>query len=175
VAMPLARISASGCSQVDGPRLVEDVSAGEANKKLVAEYVFEVLDGRFDRAGSYLAAAFVDHHPAGSPHVGGPAYRRLVRLVGCGNFVAVVSRAIVGDRGALVCDLYRLAEGLIVEHWDTCQLLPVGDDAFSPYRGHATAADTDRPMPRTVGPRSRVLAAHVRHRVQLHDGHDQAG
>ena len=46
-------------------------------------------------------------------------YEKLHLLVGQGNFVAILSHAIVnGDADYAFIDIFRLKDGLIVEHWD---------------------------------------------------------
>lgn len=48
------------------------------------------------------------------------------RIISSGNMVVVHSHSKMGkdDRGAAVVDIFRLAHGKIVEHWDVSQKLP---------------------------------------------------
>jgi predicted SnoaL-like aldol condensation-catalyzing enzyme len=139
VSAPLARIPRSGYSQIDGPTFVEDVGITVPNKRLVAAYTAEVVIGRdADRGPRYVAIDCVDHDPNAGPCEPGLAltgphtaadglvrYLRVVRLLGCGNFVATLSDITIDGKPGLVCDLYRLHDACIVEHWNTMQAVPV--------------------------------------------------
>lgn len=48
-------------------------------------------------------------------------------LVAEGNFVMAASEGVFGDKATAHFDLFRLENGLIVEHWDVIMDLPSGD------------------------------------------------
>ncbi|HEY2794919.1 MAG TPA: hypothetical protein VGJ28_21345 [Micromonosporaceae bacterium] len=137
VASPLIGALPSGHSQVDGPRMIEDRGRGAANKAVVAEHLAALISGQHEDATGHLAGSFVDHHAGAAVR---PAYQRVVRVAGCGNFVAALSRSALGDRVAAVFDLYRLAGGRVVEHWDTVQPLPVVRTAAQRLARHGSVA-----------------------------------
>ena len=55
-------------------------------------------------------------------------YNDIVLLIGCGNFVSVLSRAMWEEQEYAQVDLFRLENGLIVEHWDAAEPVPVKED-----------------------------------------------
>jgi predicted SnoaL-like aldol condensation-catalyzing enzyme len=92
-----------------------------------------------DAVLKYCSPAFVDHDPdvAGDRdsivarlekldwHTGGPQ-REIKHLVIEGEY-AVIHHHLVrkpGDRGIAAIDMFRVHDGLIVEHWDVLQPMP---------------------------------------------------
>ncbi|MBH0023324.1 nuclear transport factor 2 family protein [Salinibacterium sp. SWN248] len=119
--------SVSGRTPFDGPTEVTDLDKTEVNKRLVFEYVTKVLvegDGT-------LAASFV--HPDLAQHdsliadgrdayfafadAHAVRYQQIHNLIGSGNFVAVLAAAHKDGIAQALIDLYRVENGLIVEHW----------------------------------------------------------
>ncbi len=169
---PLSGVSRSGTSQIDGPALIQDLGATEANKQVVTAYVNRVLIAR-DTVG-YMSPSCIDHdpsagdcrtqfNPSGTDLV---RYTGIVRLIGCGNFVAALCDVLIDGRPGMACDLYRLDAGEIVEHWNTMQAterrpraatpaitlaIPAGATSSSslPMRGTASA-----PRPAGIAPAS---------------------
>ena len=127
----------SGRSMVDGPTEAEDLAHTEANRTLVQAFVNNVLVARqLDRLDEFLdGTAFEQHNPEledGRDAVrvalertadGAPAieYTKLHRVLAEGNFVLAVSEGFrVGTHSAFY-DLFRAANGKLVEHWDTIE------------------------------------------------------
>jgi predicted SnoaL-like aldol condensation-catalyzing enzyme len=87
----------------------------------------------------FLSADFVDHDPAlvGTRDsviarldkldwsTGGPK-REVQRVIGSGDIVAIHHRLTrkPGDQPIAAIDMFRVKEGLIVEHWDVMQTVP---------------------------------------------------
>jgi predicted SnoaL-like aldol condensation-catalyzing enzyme len=135
----------SGHTQVDGSTDINDLQKTETNKAVVAEFARVVLQrGESRRLGNFVSAdAFVQH----SPQIGdglaalrrfwentGAAgraivYREVFRIVGSGNFVVTYSRAAMGNDEFAVFDIFRLENGLIVEHWDNMEPIPSPEEA----------------------------------------------
>ncbi|WP_203293799.1 nuclear transport factor 2 family protein [Maricaulis parjimensis] len=107
-----------------------------ANKERVREFIDAVTnsDG-LDRLDDFIdRSVFVSHTPGGcidpdrlddyasrrSPR-SGLRYHGVDDLVGEGSFVAVFSAYDLDGQHARTCDLFRLAEGKIVEHWDVVE------------------------------------------------------
>ena len=121
-------------TMVDGPTEIEDLDKTEANKEHIRKFVADVLMGRnLDNITKYVSTEQYDQH---NPEIGDgikglmkhiqnkvangikSGYEKLHLLVGQGNFVAILSHAIVGDADYAFIDIFRLKDGLIVEHWD---------------------------------------------------------
>ncbi|NQU37405.1 MAG: nuclear transport factor 2 family protein [Actinobacteria bacterium] len=129
--------SASGHSQVDGPTQPTDLDRTEENKAIVRGFVNDVLEGGdVERLGDYISAdTCIKHNPniadgieglrtylsslaeAGHPMV----YTELHNVIGCGNFVAAMSKKNLAGTDYAVIDLFRVADSRIVEHWDVVE------------------------------------------------------
>ena len=106
--------------------------------------VSEVLvAGKGDRLGHYIDADnYTQHNPAvgdGVPSLvaalqamaqaGTPmTYTQLHTVLGEGNFVLAVSEGQMLGKLVAFYDLFRVANGKIVEHWDTIESIPVPAD-----------------------------------------------
>lgn len=134
----------SGHSQIDGPTEPTDLDKTEENKALVRSFVTEVLqDGAFDKIPQFISSeTYIQHNPQVADGIEGlqafaeslapqgisMAYTDIHNVVGCGNFVAVLSQMRLGDDDLAVIDLFRVDGGLIVEHWDVMEVIPPQDE-----------------------------------------------
>ena len=138
VSAPLASVSRSGHSPIDGPAHIDDLAATAANRRTITAYVADVMvAGHTRHVGRYVSATCVDHDPqgvgappgcrggAGDPSGGTSLHTGLAQLVGRGNFVASVSDVVLDGRPLAVGDLWRLDRGLIVEHWSVMEPGPL--------------------------------------------------
>ncbi|WP_329429180.1 nuclear transport factor 2 family protein [Streptosporangium sp. NBC_01495] len=120
-----------------------DPTETEHNRKLVLEGFAEFAKGNVDILRTLVREDFVEHSPgnpsgrdafidfiAHSPVAG--ARLELKRVIADGQYVVVHYLMITSDdeRGTAVVDIWRLEDGLIVEHWDVVQ--PVPDPAEIP-------------------------------------------
>ncbi|EAR25017.1 hypothetical protein A20C1_07036 [marine actinobacterium PHSC20C1] len=117
----------SGRSETDGPTEVTDLDKTEINKRLVSEFVTNVLIGGNEaHAADYLAADLAQHDARIAD--GRDAYLEFARshalrytelhnTIGSGNFVAVLAASELEGRAIASIDLYRVDNGIIVEHW----------------------------------------------------------
>ncbi len=130
----------SGHSMVDGPTEATDLDRTETNRELVRSFVEDVLVGR--RLGELErfidADRFIQHNPRiadgadafRSALEGGPGgedairYHRVHRVLAEGSFVLCASEGALGGVHAAFYDLYRVADGKLVEHWDTIEAIP---------------------------------------------------
>lgn len=127
----------SGHSMVDGTTQVTDLDATEANRDLAHRFVETVLiDKKFDQLTSFInARTYVEHNPrlgddiallkADLEHKSADGFRidyqKLHRVLAQGNFVLCVSEGTCDGAHTAFYDLFRLADGMIVEHWDTTE------------------------------------------------------
>jgi predicted SnoaL-like aldol condensation-catalyzing enzyme len=131
----LAGCASGERAQADASRLASTA----ANKKLVVDFyrtVFiekRVVEG-FER---YVALGYIQHNPllaSGrepavkllSTRVTRESVTDIKRVVAEGDLVVlhVHSRNNLSDRGRAVVDIFRVADGKIVEHWDVIQPVP---------------------------------------------------
>ena len=132
----------SGHSQLDGPTDVTDLDLTDSNKDVVAAFVDDVLmNGRAERITDYISSqTYTQHNPLAGDGIDGMTalveqmaeagtpmlYKYVFKILGQGNFVVSYCLAQIGDEDYAVFDLFRLEDGLIVEHWDTMEPLPRG-------------------------------------------------
>ena len=127
----------SGRSMVDGPTEAVDLSLTESNRAIVQSFVEVVLiDGNLDQLADFVdEETFAEHNPrladgvstlrsalevqdATDRHID---YHRIHRVLAEGSFVLCVSEGNNGGVHSAFYDLFRLARGKVVEHWDTTE------------------------------------------------------
>ena len=127
----------SGHTSVDGPTEVRDHDRTEANKELVRAMITETLmkGGDPHRIDEFVSAeTYIQHNaevPDGLESFRSLAiaddrplwYHEIVLLVGQGDFVATLCRASFAGAPYAQADLFRLEDGLIVEHWDAAEAI----------------------------------------------------
>ncbi len=131
----------SGRTQLDGPTEVTDRDQTQNNKDLVRSFVEQVLvAGDLSNLSGFInAEKYHQHNPAIADGLDGLGaalqyfadnglimkYDRLHRVLGEGNFVLTMSEGSFGkgDHTAFY-DLFRIENGLIVEHWDVIETIP---------------------------------------------------
>jgi len=127
----------SGWTMVDGPTEAIDLELTESNRALVQSFVEVVLiDRHFDRLTDFVDEdAYAEHNPRLSDSVSvlrsalevededGKRinYDRIHRVLAEGSFVLCVSEGSNGGVHTAFYDLFRLAKGKVVEHWDTTE------------------------------------------------------
>ena len=127
----------SGRSMVDGPTEAVDPELTEKNRALVRSFVSTVLiDGLLDRITDFVHTDdFAEHNPRladGASALRSALetedtsgrridYQRLHRVLADGSFVLSVSEGNYRGVHSAFYDLFRLADGKIVEHWDTTE------------------------------------------------------
>lgn len=142
---PIAEPNPSGRTQLDGATAVMDLELTEANKALVEDFVNTFLlgnnDGRqkitdYINPVTYLqhnssvadgldgfGAAMAKMAETGTPMV----YSENHFILGAGNFVLAASEGQFFGEDVAFYDLFRLEDGLIVEHWDVIESIPSED------------------------------------------------
>jgi predicted SnoaL-like aldol condensation-catalyzing enzyme len=136
----------SGHSMVDGPVDAVDLDKTEANRALVKSFVDTVLIDRhpasLDKIEEFVDEHFTEHNPRLSDGVGVlretlaakftndtdekyvVQYNHTHRILAEGNFVLCVNEGEFEGVHSSFYDLFRVANGKIVEHWDTLEHVP---------------------------------------------------
>ena len=139
VIAPVSETTISGHSQIDGPTEISDLDKTEANKAIVEAFLNDVLvNGKFDKVTDYISSdTYIQHNPQVADGLEGLGafvedlaqkglsmqYVDIFKVIGEGNFVASYSKMTLGDDEYAVFDLFRLENGLIVEHWDNMEVI----------------------------------------------------
>lgn len=130
----------SGHLMIDGPTEIEDLERTEENREFARHFLQDVLiDRRFDRLEQYVDPEdYTEHNPHmsdGLPALGEAltvkandrSYLTIHRVLAEGNFVLSVCEGSLDGKHASFYDLFRIAKGKIVEHWDTTEEVPGRD------------------------------------------------
>ncbi|GGB55871.1 polyketide cyclase [Roseibium aquae] len=137
---PLVTETAGGRTQTDGPTEVTDLDQTEANKALAVALVQDVLMGKNPaRITEYISAeSYAQHNPNIADGLEGIIaavetltaqnnmfqYTEIHAVLGEGNFVLTVSEGQWNGTTNAFYDLFRMEDGMIVEHWDVIQPVP---------------------------------------------------
>ena len=130
----------SGRTQTDGPTEIRDLDKTDANKALVRRFVETVLVGgdTGDLTAFINPNQYHQHNPAVADGLDGLGaalqyfaenglvmeYDTLHKVLGQGNFVLTVSEGRFGKgEPTSFYDLFRVEDGLIVEHWDVIETI----------------------------------------------------
>lgn len=138
--------TASGRSMTDGPTEVTDLDQTEANRALIEDFTQTVLiGGAFDRLPEYIVSepgAYQQHNPDLADGLDGLSagfaalaeagqaitYTKVHSIVAEGNFVFTMSEGTMGETSTAFFDLFRIEDGMIVEHWDTIDAIPPDEE-----------------------------------------------
>lgn len=136
---PLVAKTVSGRSQTDGPAAPSDPGKTEANRALVAEFAHQVLVGAdYSVLTDYISTeTYLQHNTEAADGLGGfgaaaaawaeqgknLVYKTVHKIIAEGDLVLLQSE---GEFGVPVAywDLFRVADGKIVEHWDVIAPIP---------------------------------------------------
>ncbi len=134
--------TASGRSMTDGPTEPTDLDKTAENKALVAAFIDDVfLGGNVANAGDYIvteSGAYHQHNPLvpdglealGAAFVAlaeagqGFRFSKMHMIVAEGDFVFTMTEGSTGPAPTAFFDLWRVADGKIVEHWDVIEPIP---------------------------------------------------
>lgn len=142
--IPEAAPNPSGHTQIDGATEITDLDKTEANKAKVEEFITRsMIKHEKVNITNYISpVTYVQHNPEVADGLEGFGafmkemgekgismnYNKLHKVIGEGNFVLTMSEGSFGEDAMAFYDLFRLEDGLIVEHWDVIAPMP-GPDA----------------------------------------------
>ena len=152
---PLVAETASGRTQTDGPTEVTDLDKTEENKALAVALIEDVLMGKNpSKMTEYISAeSYAQHNPYIKDGLSGIVeavealtaqgnmfqYTEIHAVLGEGNFVLTVSEGQWNGTTNAFYDLFRMEDGMIVEHWDVIQ--PVPTEGLANTNGMFTGFD----------------------------------
>jgi predicted SnoaL-like aldol condensation-catalyzing enzyme len=152
---PLVAETASGRTQTDGPTEVTDLDRTDANKALAVALIEDVLMGKNPaKITEYISSeSYAQHNPYIKDGLSGIVeavealtaqnnmfqYTEIHAVLGEGNFVLTVSEGQWNGTTNAFYDLFRMEDGMIVEHWDVIQ--PVPTEGLANTNGMFTGFD----------------------------------
>ena len=127
----------SGRTMVDGPTEVIDMGLTDSNRAVIRSFVEIVLiDGHLHRLIDFVDESSYTEHNAQRANGASTLrsalededesgrridYHRVHRILAEGNFVLSVSEGSYDGDHTAFYDLFRVAKGKVVEHWDTTE------------------------------------------------------
>lgn len=136
-------LNPSGRSQTDGATEITDLDKTEENKAKVQEFLTKSLIEQAEiNITDYISPmTYLQHNPAVADGLDGfgaamaqmakegkaMTYSKVHKVIGEGNFVLTMSEGAIGADAMAFYDLFRLEDGLIVEHWDVIAPMPGAD------------------------------------------------
>lgn len=140
VLTPLVTETASGRSQTDGPTEITDLDKTEQNKAVAVSIIEDVLMGKNPANITNLISAetYNQHNPDIKDGLAGIMeaveyltaqnnmfkYTKIHKVLGMGNFVLTISEGEWSGQNQAFYDLFRIEDGMAVEHWDVIQPIP---------------------------------------------------
>lgn len=137
---PIVNETVSGRSQFDGPTTITDLDQTAKNKAIIGHFMEDILFGKNPgKITEYVSTEQYDQHNVaiadGLDGLGAALeylaaqndmfqYEKVHQVIGEGNFVFVRSEGMWHGKKQVFSDLFRLKDGLIVEHWDVIQEVP---------------------------------------------------
>lgn len=138
--IPVAAPNPSGRTQTDGATEITDLDMTAANKATVEAFIADVLEGGApEKITDYVSTeTYLQHNPDVADGLNGLGaalaamaeagmsmrYDETHIVVAEGNFVLAASEGALGETPTAYYDLFRLEDGLIVEHWDVISAIP---------------------------------------------------
>jgi len=138
--IPVAKETASGRTQTDGPTTSKDLDKTAENKALAKALVEDILMGKDpNKITEYISAEqYHQHNPDIKDGLTGIVeaveyltsqnnmfkYTKVHKVLGEGHFVLTISEGEWNGTTNVFYDLFRMEDGKAVEHWDVIQPIP---------------------------------------------------
>lgn len=135
----LAAPNPSGHTQTDGTMTIADLDKTEENRKLVKEFLFDVMQGNHpEKTPDYFDGdSYIQHNTGIADGLSGLGaalaalaqqgiqmiYTTVHQVLAQGNFVLAVSEGTFGGAPTAYYDLWRVENGKIAEHWDVMETI----------------------------------------------------
>lgn len=129
----------SGRTQTDGPTEATDVDKTEINRKLVADFLVDVMQGkRPEKTPEYFDGdKYIQHNTGIADGLSGLGaalealgkagvamiYDKTHMILAQGDMVLAVSEGSFGGKPTSYYDLWRVENGKIAEHWDVMETI----------------------------------------------------
>ena len=129
----------SGHTQIDGTMEVTDLDKTEENRKLVEDFLYDVMQGNnLDKTPDYFDGdTYIQHNTGIADGLSGLGaalealgkqgiqmiYDQTYQVLADGNYGLAVSEGTFGDKPTAYYDLWRVENGKIAEHWDVMETI----------------------------------------------------
>ncbi len=129
----------SGRTQIDGTKEIKDTDKTEANRELVKNFLYDVMQGkRPEKTPDYFdGGTYLQHNTGIADGLSGLGaalaalaeqniqmiYTTTHQVLAQGNFVLAVSEGTFGGAPTSYYDLWRVENGKIAEHWDVMETI----------------------------------------------------
>ncbi|HIT34157.1 MAG TPA: nuclear transport factor 2 family protein [Candidatus Faecousia intestinigallinarum] len=134
-----AQRNPSGRTQIDGAMALKDLDKTEANREVVKNFLYDVMQGnRPEKTSDYFDGdAYIQHNTGIADGLSGLGaalaalaeqniqmiYNKVHQVLAQGNFVLAVSEGTFGGAPTAYYDLWRVEDGKIAEHWDVMETI----------------------------------------------------
>ena len=129
----------SGRTQIDGTMELKDLDKTEANRELVKNFLYDVMQGNCpEKTPDYFDGdTYIQHNTAIADGLSGLGaalaamaeqniqmiYNTVHHVLAQGNFVLAVSEGTFGGAPTSYYDLWRVENGKIAEHWNVMETI----------------------------------------------------
>lgn len=135
----MAEPNPSGHTQIDGTMEITDLDKTEANRELVKNFLYDVMQGNNSaKTPDYFEGdIYIQHNTSIADGLSGLGaalaamaeqniqmiYTSVHQVLAQGNFVLAVSEGTFGSAPTSYYDLWRVENGKIAEHWDVMETI----------------------------------------------------
>lgn len=135
----MAEPNPSGHTQIDGTMEITDLDKTEANRELVKNFLYDVMQGNNSaKTPDYFEGdIYIQHNTSIADGLSGLGaalaamaeqniqmiYTSVHQVLAQGNFVLAVSEGTFGGAPTSYYDLWRVENGKIAEHWDVMETI----------------------------------------------------